>query len=274
MKKKMVKSQSDYDHVANESHSFLFLRRPWFFLLLCAFFFIVATGASANTGIPLVVANEGEAGGTEYSLSLQILVLMTVLSLLPSIAIMMTSFVRIIIVMSLLRQALGTAQTPPNQVLVGLALFLTYFIMAPVFESVYKEAFQPYTEEEISAEVALERAEGPMREFMLRQTREADILMFAEIANYELTSSPQDLPLRILVPSFMVSELKTAFTIGFLIYIPFVIIDLVVASILMSMGMMMLSPMIISMPFKLMLFVLADGWALITRSITTSFVFP
>ena len=231
-------------------------------------------GANANTGIPLVIANDGQAGGTEYSLSLQILVLMTVLSLLPSIAIMMTSFVRIIIVMSLLRQALGTAQTPPNQVLVGLALFLTYFIMAPVFESVYEDAFQPYTEEEISAEVALERAEGPIREFMLGQTREADILMFAEIANYELTGPPQDLPFRILVPSFMVSELKTAFTIGFLIYIPFVIIDLVVASILMSMGMMMLSPMIISMPFKLMLFVLADGWALITRSITTSFVFP
>ena len=270
----MVGSQAECESDASQSRSSLLLKRPWTVILLCGFFFVAATGANANTGIPLVIANEGEAGGTEYSLSLQILVLMTVLSLLPSIAIMMTSFVRIIIVMSLLRQALGTAQTPPNQVLVGLALFLTYFIMAPVLDSVYKEAFLPYTEEEISAEVALERAEGPMREFMLRQTREADILMFAEIANYELTNSPEDLPFRILIPSFMVSELKTAFTIGFLIYIPFVIIDLVVASILMSMGMMMLSPMIISMPFKLMLFVLADGWALITRSITTSFIFP
>ncbi len=238
------------------------------FLLLVVF---SPMPASAQTGVPLINVVQDAAGGSEYSLSVEILILMTVLTLLPSIVIMMTSFVRIIIVMSLLRQALGTAQTPPNQVLIGLSLFLTYFIMAPVLTNIYENAFDPYVNEEISAEQAIDNAAIPLREFMLAQTREDDILMFADIANHDLTDDPADIPFRVLAPSFMTSELKTAFTIGFLIYIPFVIIDLVVASVLMSMGMMMLSPMMISMPFKLMLFVLADGWALITQSLTTSF---
>ena len=238
------------------------------FISLAGFF---ATPVSAQTGVPLINVVQDAAGGSEYSLSVEILVLMTLLTLLPSILIMMTSFVRIIIVMSLLRQALGTAQTPPNQVLIGLSLFLTYFVMAPVLTNIYEEAFDPYANEKISAEEALDRASVPLRQFMLAQTREDDILMFADIADHNLTGDPADIPFRVLAPSFMTSELKTAFTIGFLIYIPFVIIDLVVASVLMSMGMMMLSPMMISMPFKLMLFVLADGWALITQSLTTSF---
>ncbi len=238
-------------------------------LILLSLFFGVS--AAAQTGVPLVNVVQDSAGGSEYSLSIEILVLMTVLTLLPSILIMMTSFVRIIIVMSLLRQALGTAQTPPNQVLIGLTLFLTYFVMAPVLTNIYEEAFDPYVNERISAEEAMDKAALPLREFMLAQTREDDILMFAEIAEHDLTGDPSDIPFRVLAPSFMTSELKTAFTIGFLIYIPFVMIDLVVASVLMSMGMMMLSPMMISMPFKLMLFVLADGWALITQSLTTSF---
>ena len=227
--------------------------------------------AFAQTGLPLVNVSSDPNGATEYSLTLQVLILMTVLTLLPSILIMMTSFVRIIIVMSLLRQAIGTAQTPPNTVLVGIALFLTFFIMAPVFETLYEDAFVPYVAEEISAQAALDAAIIPVRSFMLTQTREADLMVFSDIADFDYTEDEAEIPLSILIPSFMTSELKTAFTIGFLIYIPFVIIDLVVASVLMSMGMMMLSPMMISMPFKLMLFVLADGWILIMQSLTASF---
>jgi len=195
---------------------------------------------------------------------------MTVLTLLPSILIMMTSFVRIIIVMSLLRQAIGTAQTPPNTVLVGISLFLTLFVMSPIFNEIYNDSITPYLDAEIGAEQAVEVAQAPLREFMLSQTREDDIAVFSEIAGMEFSEN-EEIPLSILLPSFMTSELKTAFTIGFLIYIPFVIIDLVVASVLMAMGMMMLSPMMISMPFKLMLFVLADGWILIMQSLAGSF---
>jgi flagellar biosynthetic protein FliP len=184
---------------------------------------------------------------------------------------MMTSFVRIIIVMSLLRQALGTAQTPPNQVLLGLALFLTIFIMMPVFSAVWNDAITPYFDESIGFEEALLEAKAPFRTFMLNQTREADIAMFIEIAGNEGVTEPADVPFTTLVPAFITSELKSAFAIGFLVYIPFVVIDLVVASVLMSMGMMMLSPMMISMPFKLMLFVLVDGWTLIVGSLTASF---
>jgi flagellar biosynthetic protein FliP len=185
---------------------------------------------------------------------------------------MTTSFVRIIIVLSLLRQALGTAQTPPNQVLLGLALFLTIFIMSPVITTVYEEAVEPYSEGTIGFDAALAAAEKPMRRFMLNQTRETDIAMFAEIARNSELGEPADVPFTTLVPAYITSELKSAFTIGFLIYIPFIVIDLVVASVLMSMGMMMLSPMMISMPFKLMLFVLVDGWSLIMGSLTASFV--
>ena len=185
---------------------------------------------------------------------------------------MMTSFVRIIITLSLLRQALGTAQTPPNQVLVGLALFLTLFVMAPVFETIYTEAAVPYLEERSSFDEALAAAEAPLRTFMLNQTRETDIAMFMEVSDSEPVAAPENVPFTVLVPAFVTSELKSAFVIGFILYIPFVVIDLVVASVLMSMGMMMLSPMMISLPFKLMLFVLVDGWSLMMGSLTASFV--
>ena len=225
----------------------------------------------AQSGLPIINMIDDGSGSTQYSLTLQLLALMTVLTLLPSLLLMMTSFVRIIIVMSLLRQALGTAQTPPNQVLLGLALFLTIFIMMPVFSSVYDEAVTPYFNEDIGFEEAVEVAREPFRTFMLNQTRESDIALFVEIAGNTGVVEPVDVPFSTLVPAFITSELKSAFSIGFLIYIPFVVIDLVVASVLMSMGMMMLSPMMISMPFKLMLFVLVDGWTLIMGSLTSSF---
>jgi len=202
------------------------------------------------------------------------LALMTALTLLPSLLLMMTSFVRIIVVLSLLRQALGTGQTPPNTVLVGLALFLSLFIMSPVLTSVYQDAAVPYMDNKISAQQALAAAEKPIRGFMLAQTREDDLATFLEIARKREVASPAEVPFTTLVPAFIISELKSAFTIGFLIYIPFVVIDLIVSSVLMSMGMMMLSPMMISMPFKLMLFVLVDGWGLIMGSLAASFVMP
>ena len=227
--------------------------------------------AWAQSGLPIINMIDDGSGSTQYSLTLQLLALMTVLTLLPSLLLMMTSFVRIIIVMSLLRQALGTAQTPPNQVLLGLALFLTIFIMMPVFSAVYDDAITPYFNEDIGFEEAVTVAREPFRTFMLNQTRESDIALFVEIAGNTEVVEPSDVPFSTLVPAFITSELKSAFSIGFLIYIPFVVIDLVVASVLMSMGMMMLSPMMISMPFKLMLFVLVDGWTLIMGSLTSSF---
>ncbi len=231
---------------------------------------VLAPVLMADTGLPIVSVIE-EEGGTRYSLTLQLLALMTVLTLLPSLLLMMTSFVRIVIVMSLLRQALGTAQTPPNQVIVGVALFLTFFIMGPVFNIVYEKAMLPFQNEEIGFEQAISEAEKPIRQFMLNQTRKEDIAMFVQIAGLEELEEPADVPFTVLAPAFITSELKSAFIIGFLIYIPFVIIDLVVASVLMSMGMMMLSPMMISLPFKLMLFVLVDGWTLVMGSLTSSF---
>ena len=212
-------------------------------------------------------------GGQQYSLTLQLLALMTTLTLLPSMLLMMTSFVRIIIVLSLLRQALGTGQTPPNMVLVGLALFLTLFIMSPVFDNIYQNALLPYMSGSMPFEKALALAEAPVRNFMTLQTREDDITMFMQIAQKKEIASAAEVPFTTLMPAFITSELKSAFTIGFMIYIPFVVIDLIVASVLMSMGMMMLSPMIISMPFKLMLFVLVDGWTLLMGSLASSFIF-
>jgi len=241
-------------------------------LVLGILLFSFNSSAFAQAGLPIVNMVDDGTGGTEYSLTLQLIALMTLLTLLPSLLLMMTSFVRIIIVLSLLRQALGTAQTPPNQVLLGLALFLTLFIMTPVLSAVYDDAITPYFEEQISFDAALVAAEAPIRTFMLNQTRESDIAMFAEIAGNDDIETPADVPFVTLVPAFITSELKSAFAIGFLIYIPFVVIDLVVASVLMSMGMMMLSPMMISMPFKLMLFVLVDGWTLIMGSLTASFM--
>ena len=241
---------------------------------LLTLLFFISSAANAQSGLPIINMVDDGVGNTEYSLTLQLLALMTALTLLPSVVLMMTSFVRIIIVMSLLRQALGTAQTPPNQVLIGLSLFLTIFIMAPIISSVYDDAIKPYSDGEISFDAALIEAEAPVRSFMLNQTRETDIAMFAEVANNDDIVDPSDVPFTTLVPAFITSELKSAFSIGFLIYIPFVIIDLVVASVLMSMGMMMLSPMMSSMPFKLMLFVLVDGWSLIMGSMTSSFLMP
>ena len=214
----------------------------------------------------------GGKGGTQYSLTLQLLALMTSLTLLPSLVLMMTAFTRVIIVLSILRQALGTGQTPPNTVLVGLALFLTLFIMSPVLNDVYLNALVPYMEKGMAFDKALAAAEEPLRGFMMKQTREDDIALFMQMARKADAISPDSVPFTTLVPAFITSELKSAFTIGFLIYIPFVVIDLIVASVLMSMGMMMLSPMMISMPFKLMLFVLVDGWSLILGSLAASFV--
>lgn len=209
--------------------------------------------------------------GESFSLSIQILVMMTLLTILPAAILSTTSFVRIIIVLSILRQALGTAQTPPNQVLLGVALFLTFFIMSPVIDKIYDDAGKPYIAGEITAQEAFNRGVKPVRQFMLDQTRESDLRLFADIAQRTDIESPADAPMSIIVPGFMVSELKTAFQIGFLVFIPFLVIDLVVSSVLMSMGMMMLSPMLISLPFKIMLFVLVDGWALVLGTLAKSF---
>ncbi|NEX20125.1 flagellar type III secretion system pore protein FliP [Thiorhodococcus mannitoliphagus] len=222
-------------------------------------------------GLDAVTVTTQPDGGQVYSVKLQILLLMTLLTLLPSALIMMTSFTRIIIVLGILRQGLGTSQTPSNQILLGLALFLTLFVMAPVFEEIYDTAVQPYMQEKLGTEEALSKAVKPLRTFMLAQTRESDLAMFAEIRGLDGFDSPEDIPLSLLLPSFVISELKTAFQIGFLILLPFLIIDLVVASVLMSMGMMMLSPLIISLPFKLMLFVLVDGWSLLMGTLAQSF---
>ncbi|MFH7565551.1 flagellar type III secretion system pore protein FliP [Oceanimonas smirnovii] len=209
-------------------------------------------------------------GSQEYSLTLQVLALMTALSFLPAMVIMMTSFTRIIVVLSILRQALGLQQSPSNQVLIGISLFLSFFIMSPVLDRVNAEALQPYLAEEISSKEALTRAEQPIRDFMLTQTRVKDLDTFLNIANVQVNNEAE-VPLRVLIPAFVTSELKTAFQIGFMLFLPFLVIDLVVASILMAMGMMMLSPMLISLPFKLMLFVLVDGWNLIMGTLATSF---
>ncbi len=225
----------------------------------------------AVPGLEAITVTTSPDGGESYSLTLQVLILMTVLTLLPAIFLMMTSFTRIIIVLAILRQALGTAQTPSSQILIGIALFLTFFIMAPVFDKIYENAVTPYMNEEMNMQEALKAASLPLRKFMIAQTRETDLKMFSDIAGGKQFTGPEDVPLSILVPSFLTSELKTAFQIGFLIFIPFLIIDLVVASVLMSMGMMMLSPMIISLPFKIMLFVLVDGWVLIVGSLASSF---
>lgn len=222
-------------------------------------------------GIEAVTLTTGEDGAQSYSVTLQILMLMTMLTFLPAIVMMMTSFTRIVIVFAILRQALGLQSTPSNQILVGLALFLTFFIMTPVLERVHTEAVQPYLNEELNVVQTLEAAVQPFRSFMLRQTRESDIALFVRISGRGPIESPEALPLNILVPAFVTSELKTAFQIGFMLFIPFLIIDMVVASVLMAMGMMMLSPVIISLPFKLMLFVLVDGWAMVIGTLAASF---
>lgn len=211
-------------------------------------------------------------GSQSYSVTLQILVIMTALSFIPAALMMMTSFTRIIVVFAILRQAIGLQQTPSNQMLIGLALFLTFFIMSPIFNEVNEVAIQPYINETLGPEEAIESGMEPMRRFMLAQTRENDLALFIRLADQEgQFDTPEDVPINILIPAFVTSELKTAFQIGFLLFIPFLIIDLVVASVLMAMGMMMLSPIIISLPFKIMLFVLVDGWSMIMGSVASSF---
>ncbi len=227
--------------------------------------------AMAQPGLTIIDSAPTPDGGQSYSVTIQILVLMTVLTLLPSALLMMTSFTRIVIVLGILRQALGTPQTPSTQIIIGISLFLSFFVMAPVFDRANTDALQPYLNEKISGEQAVERAQKPFRDFMLRQTRESDIALFAGLAGKRGFDGPDSVPFSVLAPSFIISELKTAFQIGFLVFVPFVVIDMVVASVLMSMGMMMLSPMLIALPFKLMLFVLVDGWSMVISTLAASF---
>lgn len=250
------------------------MMRPLQILLLLAGL-LLGSAAVAAEGNPLTMQafsiTTTADGQQEYSVNIQILLIMTALGFIPAIVMLMTSFTRIIIVFSILRQAMGLQQAPSNQILLGLALFLTMFIMAPVFERINQEALQPYLNEELTSVQALQQAELPIKQFMLAQTRQTDLEMFIRIAKRTDLQTPEDTPLTILVPAFVTSELKTAFQIGFMIFIPFLIVDVVVASILMSMGMMMLSPLIISLPFKIMLFVLVDGWVLIIGTMANSF---
>ncbi|HEY1076769.1 MAG TPA: flagellar type III secretion system pore protein FliP [Fontimonas sp.] len=240
-------------------------------LIGAALALLLPMAADAAAGLPTLTATPAAGGATEYSLSIQTLLLMTGLSLLPALLLSMTAFLRIIVVLGLLRQALGTGQTPTNQILLGLALLLTFFVMSPVMDRIYTDAAQPYLDGQMEFKPALEAGAKPLREFMLAQTREADLMTFARMAGQGPYAAPEDIPFSVLAASFMTSELTTAFQIGFLLFIPFVIIDLVVSSVLMSMGMMMLSPMLISLPFKLMLFVLVDGWSLVMGTLAASF---
>ncbi|MBY8337114.1 flagellar type III secretion system pore protein FliP [Alteriqipengyuania sp. NZ-12B] len=232
----------------------------------------VPTDSAAAGALDRAFGELGGAGGEPLSLSLQLLLVMGLLTFLPAILLMMTSFTRIIVVLAILRQALGLQQSPPNQVLIGISLFLSLFIMAPTLDRVNTAAIEPYSAGQINAEVAIERAGGEFHKFMIRQTRENDLQMFADIANAPKFASPQDVPFSILLPAFVTSELKTAFQIGFMLFLPFLVIDLVVSSVLMSLGMMMMSPMLVSLPFKLLLFVLVDGWSLLMGSLASSFV--
>ncbi|USD39694.1 MULTISPECIES: flagellar type III secretion system pore protein FliP [Ferrimonas] len=227
--------------------------------------------ALAEAGIPAVTVTTNADGSQDYTVSLQILGLMTLLTFLPAMVVLMSSFTRIIVVLAILRQALGLQQTPSNQVLLGMALFLSLFIMTPVMDRVYDDAVVPYMEEQVTARDALDRASVPIKAFMLSQTRVSDLNTFIEISGTTGLTSPEQTPMRVLIPAFVTSELKTAFQIGFMLFLPFLVIDLVVASVLMAMGMMMLSPMIVSLPFKIMLFVLVDGWSLVMGTLANSF---
>ena len=243
--------------------------RCWILGLL-ALGFQGATWAQTAGQLPLLVGT-GNAG-VSFSVPIQTLLFFTALSFLPAVLLMMTGFTRIVIVLSLLRQALGTQSSPPNQVIVGLSLFLTFFVMGPTLDRVYAEAYLPYSTNAISFEQALEKADAPVRSFMVKQTRQSDFILFAKLAKLAPDVTANTAPIRVLVPAFVISELKSAFQIGFMIFIPFLVIDIVVASILMSLGMMMLSPVLVALPFKLMLFVLADGWNLLVGSLAASFV--
>lgn len=243
-------------------------RFGWAAGLLCL---LVGTTVWAEPSLPAVTVKPDAGGGETWSLSVQALMLMTLLSMLPALLLTTTAFTRIIIVLGLLRQALGTGQTPTNQVLIGLALFLTMFVMMPVFQKSYNAGIQPYMDGKIEFEQAWKASSLPLKEFMVSQTRDADLLMFSQLSESGPYKDTAAVPFPVLAAAFLTSELKTAFQIGFLIFVPFVVIDLVVSSVLMSMGMMMLSPMIISLPFKIMLFVLVDGWVLVLGSLAGSF---
>ncbi|MBB1268072.1 flagellar type III secretion system pore protein FliP [Shewanella sp. SR44-3] len=221
--------------------------------------------------LPAVTVKTAADGSAEYSVTMQILILMTAMSFIPAMVIMLTSFTRIIVVLSILRQALGLQQTPSNQVLVGISLFMTFFIMSPVFDKIYTEAVEPYINETMTLQQSYEVGKLPIKSFMLSQLRLTDLQTFVEISGYKGITSPEEAPMSVIIPAFITSELKTAFQIGFMLFIPFLVLDLVVASILMAMGMMMLSPMIVSLPFKIMLFVLVDGWSLVMGTLANSF---
>ncbi|WP_432453614.1 MULTISPECIES: flagellar type III secretion system pore protein FliP [unclassified Agarivorans] len=246
------------------------MKSKWLLWLLGIGLVFSLPSYAQNGILPAITMTTSPDGGQEYSVTLQVLALMTALSFLPALVIMMTSFTRIVVVMSILRQAMGLQQSPSNQVIIGIALFLTFFIMSPVIDKVNENAVQPYLNEQLSSTEAFEQAKQPLKEFMLAQTRLTDLDTFIRISKIEV-GSPEEVPMTVLIPAFITSELKTAFQIGFMLFIPFLVIDLVVASILMAMGMMMLSPMIVSLPFKLMLFVLVDGWSLVMGTLANSF---
>ncbi len=233
---------------------------------------LMPMAAMAEPGIAAFSSTPAAGGGTNYTLSLQTLLFMTALGFLPAALLMMTSFTRIVIVLSLLRQALGTPHAPPNQVVIGLSLFLSLFVMGPTLDKVYNDAWQPLQENKITMQAALDKGALPLKDFMLSQTRASDLALYVQLSGSAALEGPEQVPLRLLVPAFITSELKTAFQIGFAIFIPFLIIDMVVASVLMALGMMMVSPAIVALPFKLILFVLVDGWALLIGSLAQSFV--
>jgi flagellar biosynthetic protein FliP len=247
------------------------MRRNLVLVIAAALLALLPELAFSQNGIPAFTATPTPGGGQSYTLSIQTLLTLTALTFLPALLLLMTGFTRIIIVLSLLRQALGTPTSPPNQVLIGLALFLTMFVMGPVLERVYNEAWVPYSEDKIEFNEALQKGAQPLRGFMMRQTRETDLGLFLKLSGRQDVEKPDDVPFTVLVPAYVTSELKTAFQIGFLVFIPFLIIDMVVASVLMSMGMMMVSPALIALPFKLMLFVLVDGWNILLGSLAQSF---
>lgn len=247
------------------------MNRGLILLLASLVLVLIPDSAWALQDISAVTVKTNPDGSEEYSVTLQILAIMTALTFIPAMVIMMTSFTRIIVVLAILRQAIGLQQSPSNQILIGIALFLSFFIMSPVLNEINDKALQPYLDEQVTSMEALDRAKAPIKAFMLSQTRLTDLETFIEISGEENIAEPDDVPMSILIPSFITSELKTAFQIGFMIFIPFLIIDLVVASVLMAMGMMMLSPMIVSLPFKLMLFVLVDGWSLTMSTLAGSF---
>ena len=243
-------------------------------LVLIGLIHLWAVPAVSAAPLPLPSINIGIGDAEDpgdVAVTLQIIALLTILSLAPAILILMTSFTRLVVVFHFLRQAMGTQQSPPNQVLIGLSLFITFFVMSPVWQNVYEDALRPYLDKEVFYGEAFERAKVPVRKFMLQNTREKDIALFVKTAKVKRPFTKQDVPLLVLIPAFVISELKTAFIIGFVLYVPFLVIDMVVASVLLSMGMMMLPPIMISLPFKLMLFVLVDGWNLVVGSLVNSF---